>query len=110
MARPALYIPDSADAPDDYERITARAHSKRGQIGDLPGTNLNYAEVVDRAEKLVFLFSELPAPKRGALIVFTATEGYWIDVVDPPDGITVSATVNRASVQEMLGIPTPCAE
>ena len=108
MARPAFYIPESADSPDDYAAVSARLHSKRGQIGDLPGTNLNYAEVMDRTERLVFLFSELPAPKRGALVVFSAVEGYWLDTVDPPDGITVTVTVTRASAQEMLGIPSPC--
>lgn len=108
MARPALYIPDAASAPDDYLQTSVRLHSKRGQIGDLPGTNLNYAEVVDRVEKLVFLFDEVPAPARGALVVLSALEGYWLDTVDPPDGITVSVSVSRASAQEMLGIPVPC--
>lgn len=107
MARPVYYFADAAQAPDIWQCASARLHGKRGQIGDLPGTNLNYAEIIDRAEKVVFLVAELPNPVRGALVVFSPSEGYWLDAVDPVDGVTVSASVVRATATELSGLSAP---
>lgn len=108
MGRPILYYPDHTDT-DAFVESKARAHSKRGQIGDLPGTNLNYAEVIDRVERVVLWRADIPAPMRGGLIVFSATEGYWIESVDPPDGQTVKVNVISATEAELVGIPAPAS-
>lgn len=106
MGRPAFYFANPTDV-SVYIETLARPHNKRGQIGDLPGTNLNYAEVVDRQERVVFWREDIPAPARGALVVFSATEAYWLDVVDPPDGQTITANVTKATAAELVGVPTP---
>lgn len=106
MGRPAHYFANPAEL-GSYIETKARPHNRRGQIGDLPGTNLNYAEVVDRAERVIFWVDDVPSPARGGLVVFSQTEGYWLDTVDPPDGQTITTNVTRASAAEMAGVPAP---
>lgn len=105
MGQPALYYANPVSG--EYVVTKARPHSKRGQIGDLPGTNLNYAEVIDRKEKVVLWREDVPKPTRLALIVFSATEGYWVDSVDPPDGLTISVNVVMAKESELQGLTLP---
>ena len=107
MARPAFYYGDVSAPPSSYLEVTVRLHGKRGQIGDLPGTNLNYAETVDRKESVVFWREQVSAPLRGALVVFSATEGYWVDTVDPADGPRVTASVTPATPAELVGLAAP---
>ncbi len=111
MARPAsFYVDPSADS---WEALSVRYHSKMAVIGDLPGTNLNYAEQQDIREKCIFWRDELTAlfgtaiPRRGALVIFTADEGYYIDNVAKPDGLTVSAEVVRAEISDLAGKSLP---
>ena len=108
MGRPANYIPN-AQAPGTFVATKARAHSKRGQIGDLPGTNLNYAEMIDRKERVILWREDIPAPVRLAIIVFGVDEAYWVDSVDPPDGQTVTVNVTMATAGEIIGLPIPGA-
>jgi len=109
MGQPAFYyaepLVDTAPAS-----ITARPHGKKGRIGDLPGTNLNYAEVFDRQERVILWLEQLPNPVRGGLIIFSPSEGYWIDTLEPPDGQTITANVNRATDQELSGLSHPGCE
>tara|TARA_Y100000593_G_scaffold83521_2_gene157513 strand:- start:16189 stop:16578 length:390 start_codon:yes stop_codon:yes gene_type:complete len=102
-----------ADLATAYD-ITVRRHTKPGTVGDLAGTNLNYAETHDEEEKLVFLVEEFAdiagapgRPTRGSLVVVSATEGYWVENVLPPHGITVKAEVVRANEADLAGKETP---
>lgn len=105
MAQPAVYYADPvAGSPKE---ITARPHAKSGRIGDLPGTNLNYAEVFDRQERVILWREQVPAPVRGGLIIFSAEEGYWIDTVEPADGQTFTVNVTRATAPELVGLTLP---
>lgn len=106
LGRPAFYFPSASDL-SSYVETSVRPHSKRGQIGDLPGTNLNYAEVIDRQERLVFWKDDVPAPARGAMVVLSSVEGYWVDTTDPADGQTVSVTVTKMTETELSGVPVP---
>lgn len=105
MAQPAVYYADPLTSASIS--ITARPHGKGGRIGDLPGTNLNYAEVYDRKERVILWREQVPNPVRGALIIFSATEGYWIDTVEPADGQTFTVNVNRATTTELAGLDLP---
>ncbi len=102
MGRPALYYETPTGSPVSTK---ARPHSKRGMIGDLPGTNLNYAEVSDRKESVVLWLEDVPSPARGGLVYLSPSEGYWIESVDPPDGQTVTVQVTRATLAELAGMP-----
>lgn len=104
MGQPAsYYVTPSADPV----LVTVRPHSKRGQIGDLPGTNLNYAETFDRKEQVVFWAEQVPAPAKGSLVVLSATEGYWVDTTEPRDGQTITANVVFATAEELAGLTLP---
>ena len=105
MGQPAIYYADPLTGQP--LAITARPHAKSGRIGDLPGTNLNYAEVFDRQERVILWREQVPDPVRGAIIIFSADEGYWIDTVEPPDGQTVTANVTRATAAELVGLALP---
>ena len=108
MGRPAHYFENAAN-PSGYIVTKARPHGKRGQVGDLAGTNLNYAEVIDRKEAVIIWREDVPQPVRLAIIVFSDQEAYWVDSVDPPDGQTIKVNVTRADVAEIIGLPVPGA-
>lgn len=109
MAQPAMFYSDPGTS--EPVAITARPHSKRGQIGDLAGTNLNYAEDFDRKERVIFWRDQLApipgvidtVPPRGALVIFATDEGYFVDSVEPPDGQTITAEVTRAMPEDLAG-------
>jgi hypothetical protein len=71
-------------------------------VGDLAGTSLSYAEAQEPVSSLIFLLSEY-APERGAMVVFSDTEGYYLDVIDPVDGLTQKAQVSRMTASELGG-------
>lgn len=104
MGRPAYYY-ESANATP--VALTVRYHSAVARAGDLAGTNLSYAETHDRAESVIFLWEDVPAPKRNSTILFSPDEGYEIREVWPRDGITVTATVIRASAAKLSGKLSP---
>ena len=106
MGRPAHYFPVVTN-PLVFVTTKARAHSKRAMVGDLPGTNLNYAEMIDRKERVVLWREDVPNPARLALIVFSADEAYWVDSIDPPDGQTITVNVTMADASEIVGLTLP---
>lgn len=92
MARPASYYNDGVLLPTP---ITARRHDAPKVVGDLAGTNLSYAEVHERPTTVVLLRSELDGVSidRGDFVIFEATEGWYIETVMPPDGLTITVEV-----------------
>jgi hypothetical protein len=102
MKRPASYYQDPTidSAPI---LVNVRPHGKRNQTGDLAGTNLSYAQNQDRVFTVLFFREEVAIPKRGALIVLSATEGYFVDNVELPDGLTVTASVTVADAADLAG-------
>ena len=75
-------------------------------VGDLAGTNLSYAEVVEPVSSLIFLLAE-HAPARGEMVIMSATEGYFVDTIEPVDGITQTAKVSRMSRADSSASGTP---
>jgi len=75
--------------------------------GDLAGTNLSYAQNNDRTFTVLFFRDEVPDPARGALVVLSATEGYFVDNVELPDGLTVTANVTVADATDLVGRTLP---
>lgn len=104
MSVPALYLP--AGGSKSQTLITVRVHEFWRVLGDLKGTNFNYAEVEDIAPRIVFLLSEI-VPQRGALVSVAPGEAYRVDVVLPHDDITVTAKVVKLSASEAKGFPVP---
>lgn len=112
MGRPAMLYLDPAIEPPSP--ITVRHHEKSALVGDLKGTNLSYAENHDDEETVVFWCDQLiplvgagASPPRGALVVFSATEGYWVDNTRPRYGQTVTAEVTPAATSDLVGKTVP---
>lgn len=100
----AFYFADPSAG--DPKRITVRVHEKWVALGDLKGTNFNYAETESIAPRIVFLLSEVD-PVRGAYVSIEPGLAYRIDNPSPPDDITVTATVIKVSAEDTEGFPFP---
>lgn len=93
--------------PDDV--VTVRIHDKKKMVGDLAGTNLSYAEFSERPTEVVFLVSEIAARalSRGSLVFgkdYTgAVFGWYIDSVNPEDGLTQTALVAPLDLSDHSG-------
>ena len=107
MARPVSFY--ETEATPSPTTITGRAHAAPKVVGDLAGTNLSYAEVHERPTTVVLLRSELTALTltRGSLIIFEATEGWFVETVKPPDGLTVTVEVSPLSSTSLDGKELP---
>lgn len=107
MSVPALYfVPPYDPVLTLVTPVTVRVHDHMQALGDLKGTNFNYAEVEDDSPKIVFLREEI-VPKRGMMISVSPGVAYNIDTVKPPNGITVTANVSRVTEKEATGFPVP---
>ena len=114
MSVPALYFADPF--ADDPLLITVRVHEKWVALGDLKGTNFNYAETADIAPRIVFMRNGVEAPyvavepQRGYIVSIEPGVAYRIDNVQPPDDITVTATVIALDAADTLDFPLPPPE
>ncbi|PZR90336.1 MAG: hypothetical protein DI537_19160 [Stutzerimonas stutzeri] len=100
----AYYIgtPDSTPVP-----CTVRVHTSFNALGDQKGTNFNSAEMLDRQPEIIFLRSEIPEPKRGAIVSVEPGEAYRVGVIHPADGITIKADIVPMQRAETVGLPVP---
>ena len=114
MGRPAVYYPtpkvNGSEGEPEGQDITARKNLKVGQTGDLAGTNLSYVENRDMDETLTLWTEQVPEPRRNSLVIFSATEGYFIDAVDPVYDQTISCIVLRAPQSDLNGLRDPDGE
>lgn len=106
----AIFYETDASIPDaDADTVTARIHDKSTPVGDLAGTNLNYAETMERPTRVIFLVADMVGRNldRGSIIVGTdyasQNVGYFIENVHPVDGLTVTVDVTPLSDSEMSG-------
>jgi hypothetical protein len=107
MSVPALYfMPPYDEVLTLVQDCTVRVHDHMQALGDLKGTNFNYAEVEDDSPKIVFLRDEI-APKRGMVISVSNGVAYQVDTVKPPNGITITANVSRMAAKDAVGFPVP---
>lgn len=86
--------------------ITVRVHDTPVVLGDLKGTNFNYAEMEDNAPRIVFMRDEIE-PVRGMVVSVEPGVAYRIDTVRAPNDITVTARVARLRVAETTSLPVP---
>lgn len=114
MSVPALYFADPF--VDDPLLITVRVHEKWVALGDLKGTNFNYAETADTAPRIIFLRSGAMAPytniepERGRIVSIEPGVAFRIDTVLPPDDISVTATAIALDPSDTLDFPVPPPE
>lgn len=110
MSRPAsFYETSGAVSP---EVLDVRTHYAGKRVGDLAGTNLSYAEQLEHPTELIFWNDDLTTAgiagiERGNIVIFTETEGYYIDVANPKDGETIKVEVSPLSVDDLQGKELP---
>lgn len=107
MSVPALYFA-SRYVPGDtlVMDITVRVHDTLHVLGDLKGTNFNYAEIEDNSPRIIFMRSEVE-PVRSMTVSVEPGVAYRVDTVRAPNDITVTARVARLTKDEMAGLPVP---
>ena len=91
--------------------ITARLHDASKKVGDLAGTNLSYAEQMERPTTLVLWLAQIEdlgyTLKRHCTVVFGTEEGFRIAVVHPADNQTVTVEVTPMSATDLAGKTLP---
>src|SRR5688500_16180295 len=109
MRVPALYLPEwpipEGEELDPIPRHV-RVHTKFNALGDVAGTNFNYAETLETTPKLVFWREELNPSEHGVVSVELG-EAYRIGPVEPKDGLTITVTVTPLPASQAVGLPVP---
>lgn len=104
MRVPALYY--AAGSPVGVP-CSVRVHTKLNkQEGDLAGTNFSYAEQEVHIPAVLFWRSEIDPNNKGVVMI-SADEGYRINHVRPPDGLTITAEVVTLSEAERAAFAVP---
>lgn len=105
MAVPALYIPVQGATPVP---CTVRFHTKFGALGQL-NRDPEWAERAEAEPKIVFLASEVPAPRtKTAVVSVEPGEAYRIENSDPVDDAGfILARVTKLPVNQTTGLPVP---
>ena len=107
MGVPALYFAlPYVDGVSAVRSISVRVHDQFTQLGDLKGTNFNYAEIEDNSPRIVF-WRTFIEPQRNFIVSLDVDHIYRIDTVLPPDGDTITARVALMFKSETAGLPVP---
>jgi len=107
MRVPAFYIVGDSEPL----LVHVRVHTKFDALGDMKGTNFNYAEREDILPQILFMRDEVPSPVRGAYVSIEQGEAYSINHTEPADTISVTAFVAPILPSELaeLNLPYPGA-
>ena len=93
------------------DTLDVRTHYAGKRVGDLAGTNLSYAEQLEHPTELVFWNDDVAgigqSISRGNIVIFSATEGYFIDVANPKDGHTTKVEVTPMDESNLQGKVLP---
>lgn len=109
MARQASFYETSGTVvPEVFD---VRTHYAGKRVGDLAGTNLSYAEQLEQPTELVFWNEDLTAAgvslERGNRVIFSASEGFYVDVAHPKDGLTQKVEVTPMNPSAIVGLTLP---
>lgn len=88
------------------QTITVRVHDKFLALGDLKGTNFNYAEIEAISPKAIFMLEEV-TPDRGYIISLEPGVAYRIDHTHEPDDISQKADIIKLAADKTIGFPLP---
>ncbi|QXV73596.1 hypothetical protein [Rhizobium phage RHph_X2_30] len=101
---PALYLATREATPVE---CFVRVHTKFAALGDMKGTNFNYAEREEETPKLIIWREEISQPARNAIISVETGEAYQIDSVQPADDLTITVNVTAMDSEDTVGLPVP---
>lgn len=101
----ALYIPDPEDL-STFQHVEVRLHTKAKALGSLSGTAYD-ADVESIIPKILFFRDQVAVPLRGAIVSVAEDEAYRVDVNEPPDGLSITASVIPLPIEDTVGLPLP---
>ncbi|TPI86358.1 hypothetical protein [Mesorhizobium sp. B2-8-9] len=101
---PALYIESTGADPVP---VTVRIFDKFQALGDIKGTNQQYAEFDDNMPRIIFMRADLPSPKRGAIFSIEPGEAYRLDSAMATDDLTITWHVVKLDAEDADGLPVP---
>lgn len=104
MADVALYFVDPAAANPNPIQVCIT--DRFLQVGDLKGTNFNYAEIETDSPTIEFLREQVD-PQPNAFISVKPGLAYQIDTLMPTEGITITARVLRLPTSKLRNFPVP---
>lgn len=104
MSFTALYF--DGDEPEKAIPVSVRLHEKWQALGDLKGTNFNYAELEAIPTKMIFLLSEI-RPVRNHIVSVAPGLAFHVDHLEEDDDITVTASMVPISKKKTEGFPVP---
>lgn len=82
--------------------VNVRPQTEWGQIGDVAGTSLIYAERQDtKKSRIVFLLEDGHAPANGDIVMIAPDEGWKVDNTEPVYNVTQAAQVVRLAAKEL---------
>lgn len=88
------------------QKVTVRIHDKFLALGDLKGTNFNYAEIASISPRVIFMLEEVE-PQRDFIISYKAGLAYRLDNPLEIDGPTQTVEVVRLRKDQTEGFPLP---
>lgn len=88
------------DVVGPIAEISVRVHDKFLRVGDLAGTNFNYAETEENSPRGIFMNAEM-VPSTGYYLS-TAEGIYKVDSTMPPDDISTTANLTRITAEKLV--------
>ena len=89
------------------QKTTVRIHDKVLALGDLKGTNFNYAEIASISPRVIFMLEDGVAPERDFIISYKEGLAYRLDNPLEIDGLTQTVEVIRMRPEQTIGFPLP---
>jgi hypothetical protein len=89
--------------------VNVRPQTEWGQIGDVAGTSLIYAERQDTKKSRVVFLVEEHTPRNGDVVMISPEEGWKVDNVEPVYNVTQAAQVVRLAEKELALYKAPPA-
>lgn len=105
MSVPAFYFADPKDKTS-WVLVSVRVHYKFDPLGDMKGTNLEYAERQEVIPRLIFDNNEI-TPRNPAVVSVRHNEAYQVDNTLPPDDFTTTAEAPRMPANLAALYPHP---
>ncbi len=104
MAEVALYFVDPAAANPTFIQVCIT--DRFLMVGDIKGTNFNYAEIEAESPTIEFLREQIE-PVANAYVSVRPGLVYQIDTMLPTEGITVTARALRIPASKLRNFPVP---
>ena len=87
--------------------VNVRPQTEWGQLGDVKGTSLVYAERQDTKDSRIIFLVEEHTPNNGDIVMIAPGEGWKVDNTEPVYNVTQAAQVVRLGPKELSQYPAP---